>query len=85
MSIYYKDHFSSDRKLTDPSLVKTDYQVFESEVTNLFKRITKNKALGWGCIPREIFNPIETELEEKEWINFNIRFLSHIINTGIIP
>ena len=48
--------------------------------------MSKNKALGWGAIPREIFkDDFENENQRIEWLEFNRKFLEKIINEGELP
>jgi hypothetical protein len=55
------DHFGeqfadANRKLTDPSLTHTLFDVQTNEIREIVQRIDKNKAMGWAAMPREIID-----------------------------
>lgn len=48
--------------------------------------MTKNKAIGWGGIPREIFtDDFINERQRLDWMMFCKRLLESMINSGTIP
>jgi hypothetical protein len=80
---HFREHFRDDnRQLSDPATAPAAeyFRIARQEVSDIVRKVKKDKAMGWACIPRAIGLP-----DDEEFTAAVTDILEDITNSGQFP